>query len=76
MHYFAAAQQTSRAELGVFSKLFSKKVRVLSVNETKPPSTNAFLADNFALESQKRPRNEERTLFQDSSWSLGLSLNP
>ena len=49
-------------------------MRVLRVNETKPPSRNAFIVDLFALESQKGSRNDERTLFSDFSRSLDLSL--
>ena len=69
-------QQTSTAKLAAFLKIFQKTVRVVRVNETKPPSRNAFLVDLFALESQKGSRNDERTLFWDSSRSLDLSLNP
>ena len=75
VYYFAALQQTSAAKSAAFYKIFYKIVRVLRVNETKPPCRNAFLVDSFALESQKGSRNEERTVFWDSSWSLGLSLN-
>ena len=46
------------------------------VDETKPPSRNAFLVNLFAGESQKEFRNDERTLFWDSSRSADLSLNP
>ena len=35
-----------------------------------------FLWIIFELEGQKGSRNEERILFLDTSWSLGLSLNP
>ena len=41
-------------------------MRVLRVNETKPPGTNAFGVDNFALESQKGSINEKGTPFWDS----------
>ena len=51
-------------------------MRILRVNETKRPCTNAFLVDSFSLESWKVSRNEEKSLFLDSSWSLGFSLNP
>ena len=51
-------------------------MRVLRVSEIKPPSRNALLVALFALESQKGSRNDERTLFWDSSRSLDLSFKP
>ena len=51
-------------------------MRILRVNETKRPCTNDFLVDSFSLESWKVSGNEEKTLFFDSMWSLGFSLNP
>ena len=46
------------------------------VNKIKRPCTNASLFDNFALESREGSRNDKTFVFLESSWSLGLSLNP
>ena len=51
-------------------------MRVLRVNETKPPCTDGFLVLGFALECRKGSRKAETTLFWNSSWSLGFPLNP
>ena len=76
MYQFAAGQQTSTVKLTAFFKIFLKIVRVLRVNETKLPSRNVFIVHFFALESEKPSRNDERTLFWNSSRTLDLSLNP
>ena len=76
MYQFAAALQTSTVKLTAFFKIFQKIVRVLRVNETKLPSRNVFIVHFFALESEKPSRNDERTLFWNSSRTLDLSLNP
>ena len=75
VYQFAPVQETSTAKSATFLKILYKIERVLRVNETKPPCTNAFLVEIFLLESRKASRNEERTLFWDSSWSQGLFLN-
>ena len=49
-------------------------LHALRVNEIKPPRAVTSVADNFPLESKKGSRNEEKTLFWDCSWSLGLFL--
>ena len=76
MYQFAAALQTSTVKLTAFFKIFQKIVRVLRVNETKLPSRNVFIVHFFALKSEKPSRNDERTLFWNSSRTLDLSLNP
>ena len=53
---------------------------LININETKPSSTNAFLAHLFALESQKGSRNEERTLYflfwySSEVWTCLLTLS-
>ena len=58
----------------IFSKIW-KTMRALRVNETKLTSRNAFIVNIFALESEKEPKNDEKTLFWDSLQSLDLSLN-
>ena len=50
-------------------------MRALRVNETKLTSRNAFIVNIFALESEKEPKNDEKTLFWDSLQSLDLSLD-
>ena len=63
MYQFAAVQQTSATKLAVFLKKMLKIVCALRVNETKVTLRNAFIDNLFALESQKEPKNNERTLF-------------
>ena len=38
-------------------------MRTLRVNETKVTSRNAFIDNFFALESEKEPKNDEKSLF-------------
>ena len=49
-------------------------MRGLRVNQTKVTLKNAFIVNFFALKSEKKSKNEERTLFRDSPRILDLSV--
>ena len=68
--------QISKIKLDAFFEKFLKLVRALRVNETKVTSTNVFIDNHFALESEKELKNDKRSLFQDFTQILDLSLNP
>ena len=46
------------------------------INEIKVTSTNIFIDNLFALESEKESKNDERTLFWDYPRIFDLSVNP
>ena len=40
-------------------------MRTLRVNETKVTPRNAFIANGYELQSEKKSKKEEKTLFRD-----------
>ena len=57
-----ACCKTSAAKLAAFFQKSQKIVSILSVNETKVTCKNAFTDNCFALESNKKSRNDKNTL--------------
>ena len=58
-----------------FQKL-KKTVPSLRVNEIKGTSRNDFIDNAYELQSEKKSRKDERTIFQDCHRVLDLSVNP
>lgn len=66
---FAAAQQTSAAELPSLFQRFQIEVHAVKVNEPKIMIENAFNWDNFGIEHNRKPDNDKNftlNIFADS----------
>ena len=73
LRLFSIAATFKETTEQLFQKL-KKTVDALRVNDTKLTSKNVFVI-YLVLRSQKKSKNDKRTLFWDSPRSFELSLN-
>ena len=63
MYQFTAAQKISTAKLALFFQKFKKAVGPVMVNGTKVTLKKIFIDNLFTLQSDKKLKNDESTLF-------------
>ena len=72
MYQFAAGPQTSK--IAMFFENIQKTALTFKFNETKVTLGNVFIVNCFALNSEKKSKNEKSTLFRDCLQILDLSV--